>query len=40
MNVVWSPEALEDIEEAIDYLAERSPPAAEKLAAGVVARGD
>ncbi len=37
MKVIWSPEALEDIEEAIDYLAERSPPAAEKLATGILA---
>ena len=37
MNVIWSPEALEDIEEAIDYLVERSPPAAERLAAGIIA---
>jgi plasmid stabilization system protein ParE len=37
LNVIWSPEALEDIEEAIDYLVEKSPPAAERLAAGIIA---
>ena len=37
MNVIWSPEALEDVEEAIDYLVERSPPAAERLAAAIIA---
>lgn len=37
MNVIWSPEALDDIEEAVDYLVERSPPAAERLAAGIIA---
>ena len=37
MNVIWSPEALEDIEEAIDYLVERSTPAAERLATGILA---
>jgi plasmid stabilization system protein ParE len=34
---MWSPEALEDIEEAIDYLVEKSPPAAERLAAAIIA---
>ena len=37
MNIVWSPEALGDIDAAVDYLAERSSPAAERLAAGVIA---
>lgn len=37
MNIIWSPEALEDIGEAIDYLVERSPPAAQRLATGVLA---
>jgi plasmid stabilization system protein ParE len=36
LNVVWSPEALADVEAAVDYLVERSPPAAEKLATGIV----
>lgn len=36
MNIIWSPEALTDLEEAIDYLVERSPAAAEKLATGIV----
>ena len=37
MNIIWSPRALADIEEAVDYLVERRAPAAEKLATGVVA---
>ena len=37
MNIIWSPEALEDIEVAVDYLAERSPAAAERLATGILA---
>ena len=37
MNVIWSPEALADLEVAVDYLAERSLPAAERLATGIVA---
>ena len=37
MNIIWSPEALADLEEAVDYLVERSAPAAERLATGVVA---
>lgn len=37
MNIIWSPEALEDIGAAVDYLAERSSAAAERLAAGVIA---
>ncbi len=37
MNIIWSPEALADLEVAVDYLAERSPPAAEWLATGIVA---
>ncbi len=31
MNIVWAPEAVEDLEAAIDYLAERNPQAANKL---------
>jgi plasmid stabilization system protein ParE len=37
LNIIWSPEALADLEAAVDYLAERSPPAAERLATGIVA---
>ena len=37
MNIIWSREALADVEAALDYLVEESPPAAEKLAAGIVA---
>ena len=37
MSIVWSPEALADLEDAVDYLAERSAPAAEKLVTGIVA---
>jgi plasmid stabilization system protein ParE len=36
LNVIWSPEALGDVGAALDYLVERSPPAAEKLAAGIL----
>ena len=36
MNIIWSPEALGDMEAALDYLVEHSPPAAEKLARGIV----
>lgn len=38
MKVIWSPEALEDIEQAIDYLAERSHQAAERLVTGILSR--
>jgi plasmid stabilization system protein ParE len=37
LKVVWSPEALEDLEEAIGYLAARNPTAATKLATAVIA---
>ncbi|MBS2011771.1 MAG: type II toxin-antitoxin system RelE/ParE family toxin [Deltaproteobacteria bacterium] len=37
MKVLWSPEALDDLGAAVDYLAERSPPAAEKLVVGITA---
>lgn len=37
MNIIWSPEALEDLGAALDYLAERSAPAAETLLLGIVA---
>lgn len=37
MRVVWSPEAVADMEAAIEYLAERNPEAAERLARGIVA---
>jgi plasmid stabilization system protein ParE len=36
-DLVWSPEALTDLEDAVDYLVERSAPAAERLVAGVLA---
>jgi plasmid stabilization system protein ParE len=36
-EIIWSPEALDDIEAAVDYLMLRSPPAAERLATSVVA---
>lgn len=36
MNIIWSPEALADVEAALDYLVEQSPPGAEKLAAGLL----
>ena len=37
MRVVWSPEAIADMETAIEYLVERNPEAAERLARGIVA---
>jgi plasmid stabilization system protein ParE len=37
LNIVWSREAIADLEEAVDYLAKRSALAAEKLATGIVA---
>ena len=37
MRVVWSPEAIADMGTAIDYLVERNPEAAERLARGIVA---
>jgi plasmid stabilization system protein ParE len=36
LSIIWSPEALADVEAALDYLAERSPRAAEKLVTGIV----
>jgi plasmid stabilization system protein ParE len=36
LSILWSPEALADVEAALDYLGERSPPAAERLAIGIV----
>jgi plasmid stabilization system protein ParE len=36
LSIVWSPEALADVEAALDYLLERSPQAAAKLATGIV----
>jgi plasmid stabilization system protein ParE len=36
LSIIWSPEALADVEAALDYLVERSLPAAEKLANGIV----
>lgn len=36
MKIVWSPEALADLEAAVDYLAQRNPRAAVKLAQGIV----
>jgi plasmid stabilization system protein ParE len=37
LSIRWSPEALADLEAALDYLAERNPRAAEKLATGILA---
>lgn len=36
MSIIWSPEALADVEAALDYLVERNPPAAENIATGIV----
>lgn len=36
MKIVWSPEALEDLEAAVGYLATRNPAAATNLATGVL----
>ncbi len=36
MSIVWSPEAVEDVEAAIEYLIARNPQAAERLAGGIV----
>jgi len=36
LNIIWSPEALADLEAALDYLDLHSPPAAERLTAGIV----
>jgi plasmid stabilization system protein ParE len=36
LSIVWSPEALADIETGLDYLVSRNPQAAEKLAVGIV----
>jgi plasmid stabilization system protein ParE len=36
LSILWSPEALADVEAALDYLTERNPPAAEKLVTGIV----
>jgi plasmid stabilization system protein ParE len=36
LNAIWSPEALADVEAALDYLVLRSPPAAQRLATGIV----
>jgi plasmid stabilization system protein ParE len=35
-EIVWSPEAVADLEAAVQYLAERNPRAAESLATGVL----
>jgi plasmid stabilization system protein ParE len=37
LSIIWSPEAVADVEAALDYLAAHNPPAAEKLARGIVA---
>jgi plasmid stabilization system protein ParE len=37
LNIVWSPQALEDVEAALEYLVPRNAPAAAKLAAGILA---
>ncbi len=36
MSIIWSPEALADIEAVLDYLVTRNSPAGEKLATGIV----
>ncbi len=36
MRIIWSPEAIADVEAALDYLTERNPSAAERLATGIV----
>jgi len=38
LKIIWSPEAVEDIGEAIDYLADRNTDAAIKLATGILSR--
>lgn len=37
MKIVWSPEALDDLEAAVGYLATRNPAAATNLATGILA---
>ncbi len=37
MSIRWSPEALADLEAALDYLVARNPGAAEKVASGILA---
>lgn len=37
MTIVWSPQAVADVEAAVAYLLESSPPAAERLAGGLLA---
>jgi plasmid stabilization system protein ParE len=38
LKIIWAPEALEDLEAAIDFLVERSPSAAARLVEGITAR--
>jgi plasmid stabilization system protein ParE len=40
LSIIWSPEAVADVEAALDYLIEHSPPAPQKLATGIVSLVD
>ena len=37
MSIIWSPEAAADLETAIEFIAERNPSAAAKIADGILA---